>query len=457
MGNLFSALTPVQKRSLAALTFAIVILTVGAVVWVVKAGYQPISLNSVQQSASLIEKFEQNNLDYKYTADGQILVNQDQLGKSQLLLEQTRGASFSSHGLELFDKTDYGMTEHAQKVTFQRAMQGELERTLSSLSYIKYARVHLTMADKKLFSSDSTPAKASVTLFTEQDHEISDKNISGVQSLIAAAIEGLEAEHVTVFSQNGKQLSRTTDSSDEQELLVGSATKEAELTKKVEKLLGLYMEPSQYAVSVTVRLNLQKVSSVEKSVLVGPNGEGVVVRKKTSSRDVPNVDGSGEDTKEQFSEELEYSVGSKTQQSTQLAGDVERVSIAIALVAELNEQQISKLKTLVTSAVGLDAVRGDSIAIEYFEPLFADTEVQSTVNAVVADNLPQQTTIKPLKTSGNMLISSIPAWAWWLAPALLIILTVVLVRRQRLPHKEREAVLLEVSDWLNKKEPSNAR
>ncbi|MCF6436989.1 flagellar M-ring protein FliF C-terminal domain-containing protein [Pseudoalteromonas sp. MMG022] len=456
MGHLFSTLTVAQKRSLAVLSVAIVAFTVGAVVWVVKASYQPVQLNALQNSAALIEKFEQNNLDYKYTANGELLVNQEQLGKSQLLLEQAQGSNFSSHGLELFDKTDYGMTEQAQKVTFQRAMQGELERTLSSLSYIKYARVHLTMADKRLFSADSSPAKASVTLFTEPGYEMTTRNITGIQSLVAAAVEGLNAQQVTVFSQHGKQLSSGSAVSDEQEIQAGGSVKEAELIRKIEKLLALYMTPSQFAVSASVELSHKKMSSVEKSLLVGPDGEGVVIRKKTSSRDVPNEDGATSTLHN--NEELEYSVGSKTEQSTQLAGDVEKISIAVALSVAMDGQQIEKLKTLLSSAAGLDDTRGDTVAIEYFEPLSIhqpEPEVAPEIVRLPVREDEKQVVANPVLAF--LTASPLALLLLVLTPVGMVLLGAFAMTRNRLPKKERQAMLNEVSQWLEKQESGHAR
>ncbi|CAM4162881.1 flagellar basal-body MS-ring/collar protein FliF [Pseudoalteromonas byunsanensis] len=458
MSNLFTTLTAVQKRSLMVLAVTIVAFTVAAVVWVVKASYQPVHLKDMQQSAAIIEKFEQNNLDYKYTANGELLVNQEQLGKSQLLLEQAQGSSFSSHGLELFDKTDYGMTEHAQKVTFQRAMQGELERTLSSLSYIRYARVHLTMADKRLFSADSSPAKASVTLFTEPGYEMTRRNISGIQSLVSAAVEGLSANQVTVFSEHGKQLSRGAAASDEQEILVGSSAKEAELIKKVEKLLALYMMPSQFAVSASVELSHKKVSSVEKSVLAGPDGKGVVVRKKTSSRDVPKADSDSNSNALHVNEELEYTVGSKTQQSTQLAGDVEKISIAVALNVSMDELQITKLKTLLSSATGLDKARGDTVAIEYFEPLIVEQNQILEAPKTLEQPKPEKTDVSEARSFKDLLPqTTFPVLLLLLIPLAIVSIGFMVSARNRLPKKERQEMLHEVSQWLEKQESGHAR
>lgn len=457
MRNLFSALSSKQKQSLIILSCLIILVTGVALIWVIKSSYQPISSSGVGYSASLIEKLEQNNLDYKYTNDGQILVNQEQLGMSHLLLKQAQGSNFTSHGLELFDKADYGMTEHAQKVTFQRAMQGELERTLSSLSFINYARVHLTLIDKRLFSSDSEPAKASVTLFTEKGSLLTPKDIAGVQSLVAAAVEGLEPEQVTIFSQDGKQVSINDESNKEESLYVGGTSKEQELINKVEKLLSLYINPNNFAVTVNVKLNHEKISSVEKSLLIDSDGEGVVLKKKTSSKEAPNLSGTGNSFTKEINEEIEYSIGSKTQKSTQLAGEIEKISVAVALIKEPNDSEHLSLINLISSAVGLDKSRGDQIAIEYFKP--TKTELPSSPDLITESKVVTESFYKDEGKSESTLFSIFSQntlWSWSGLVAILFVFWLVKLNKKRLPKKAREELLIEVSDWL-KKEQSDVR
>lgn len=461
MENIITSLTPLQRRTMIVAVALIIVMTILGVVWVVKANYQTIPVDSIQQSAALIEKFEQNNLDYKYTPDGELLVNQEQLGKSQLLLEQSQGSNFLSHGLELFDKTDYGMTEHAQKVTFQRAMQGELERTLSSISYINYARVHLTLANKKLFSTDSLPAKASVTLFTEPGYEMTPHSISGIQSLVAAAVEGLNIDQVTVFSHHGNQLSiGPLADSDDPQLLVGSEAKEAELIKKVEKLLMLHLPQSQFAVSASVELSQTKISSVEKSLLVGPSGEGILIRKKTSNRDLASNNEETVPNTQLINEELEYSVGSKTEQSTKLAGHIEKVGIAVAITANIGEKQIDKLKILLASAVGLVEGRGDTLAIEYFEPVNQgeNTSIETLKSSLPLDDLNTRN-IQPQPEGNDFVFNNmaLPVLLLILVPTSLFLLGLTNIWRRRLPKKERKALLQEVSQWLEVQEARDAR
>ncbi|MBQ4862962.1 hypothetical protein J8L98_14840 [Pseudoalteromonas sp. MMG013] len=441
MTDMIRSLTAKQRTSLLGLTLLLVVLTVSAIVWVIKTNYHSVPGVTGTASSALIEKFEQNGLDYKYTADGQLLINQEQLGKSQLLLEQTKTGSYTSHGLELFDNTDYGMTEHTQKVTLQRALQGELERTLSSMSYIQYARVHLTLTDKKLFSRERIPAKASVTLFTNPDVEISSVNITGVQSLVAAAVEGLPAENVTVFSGDGKQISQSSSKED----TVGSKgdSKEAVLTEKIEKLLGLYLEQKQFAVSVTIEVNRSKIDSVKRSVLVAAGGEGALLKKR-----ITNTHTSDSEAAKNQSEEVEYTHGSQTEQITHLAGDIKVLSVAVAIVADLSDSDLAKFKALIASAAGINSARGDNLSVEYFKPVIIESTDKNLVESKVPAVVKEQATADVTEVEST----NIPTVLYIVFGGLgvLILLTALFkTQRGRLSHKEREAVLIEMSDWLS--------
>lgn len=110
-------------------------------------------------------------------------------------------------GFELFNKSDMGLTEFAQKINYQRALQGELARTLMTLANIDSARVHITLPDDGVFRDDRRPAKASVTLSPKLGKTVDSRTIIGIQRLIASAVEGLDAMNVVVLDEAGRQLS----------------------------------------------------------------------------------------------------------------------------------------------------------------------------------------------------------------------------------------------------------
>ena len=120
-------------------------------------------------------------------------------------------ADNSTSGFELFDQNSWGITDFAEKVNYQRALEGELERTITSLSEVASARVHLVMEKEALFEEDEQPAKASVVIRLRGMSRLPAKRVNGIRNLVAGAIQSLDPEHVTVVDDHGNLLSETLD------------------------------------------------------------------------------------------------------------------------------------------------------------------------------------------------------------------------------------------------------
>ena len=110
-------------------------------------------------------------------------------------------------GFELFNKSDMGLTEFAQKINFQRALQGELARTIMTMDTVDTARVHLSIADETVFRGDRRPSKASVTIVARPGKALSENTVRGIQRLVAAAVPDLEVGDVVVLDRDGKVVS----------------------------------------------------------------------------------------------------------------------------------------------------------------------------------------------------------------------------------------------------------
>ncbi len=109
-------------------------------------------------------------------------------------------------GFELFDKTNYGMTEFMQNVNYKRAIQGELSRTINQMPEVKTSRVHIAIPEKTLYTEKEKQATASVFLKLKPGKALSKEQIQGIVVLVAGSIEGLKSEQVTVIDSSGKIL-----------------------------------------------------------------------------------------------------------------------------------------------------------------------------------------------------------------------------------------------------------
>jgi flagellar M-ring protein FliF len=110
----------------------------------------------------------------------------------------------SNVGFELFNKADLGLTDFAQKINYQRALQGELERTIMTLDGVDTARVHLSLGEDRLFRDDQVAPKASVTIRMTKGRHLSEGTSLGVRRLVAAAVPKLDASDVVILDEEGR-------------------------------------------------------------------------------------------------------------------------------------------------------------------------------------------------------------------------------------------------------------
>lgn len=159
-------------------------------------------------AAEIVNVLEKQGIEYRLEDDGhRILVPRDEVSHARVLVAGSGIAMGGVVGFELFNETDMGLTEFAQKVNYQRALQGELARTIMSMDGIAFARVHLSLPERSMFRAAQTPPKAAVTLQTESGATIEPAWVLGIQQLVSAAVTNLPAREVAVLDHHGRLLS----------------------------------------------------------------------------------------------------------------------------------------------------------------------------------------------------------------------------------------------------------
>jgi len=271
-------------------------------------------------------------------------------------------------------------------VNFRRAMEGELQRTIMSISGIEYVRVHLVFPEEKIFKEDQQPPSASVMINTKQS--LSEKQITGITNLIASAIEGLEPSKVTIIDQNGKILTESFDDG-----ITGLSSKqlkiqseyENKVSLKVQSMLDQILGPNNSVVRVTAELNFDQVeTTIEKY-----DPEGQVVRsEELESNNMTNVKDSISNVNEH--QITNYEINSTMQKIINQTGSVKRLTVAVNLnyktkleekegktikeYIERTPEEIQGIQQLVQNTVGFDTNRGDQLVVNSF--LFDNTEVE---------------------------------------------------------------------------------
>jgi len=178
-------------------------------------------------TAEIVSVLDGQGLEYRLEDGGhRILVPEDEIGRARVLVAGSGAAMGGVVGFELFNEADMGLTEFAQKVNYQRALQGELARTIMTMEGVRFARVHLSLPERTLFRASQAAPKAAVTVQTESERALDTDRVSGIQRLVSATVTDLPAGAVAVLDHRGRLLSTaqpdeagTTPARDEQSAL----------------------------------------------------------------------------------------------------------------------------------------------------------------------------------------------------------------------------------------------
>ncbi len=197
------------------MTIAIVaIAVVGGVMglsrWERESGLRPLYTGLAPEDASaIVQKLHESGVDYKISNNGtELLAPEDKVPELRLQMAGLGLPKTGRIGFEIFDKTNFGITDFAEHVNYRRALEGELERSIMAISDVRQARVHVTLPKDSVFTDAREPAKASVLVGLRAGTRLSSPNVIAIENLISSAVEGLAPESVSVVDMSGNLLSR---------------------------------------------------------------------------------------------------------------------------------------------------------------------------------------------------------------------------------------------------------
>jgi flagellar M-ring protein FliF len=165
-------------------------------------------------AATIVGELDRLKTPYRLADDGAtILVPSDTVDATRVNILGGDLPLKGAVGFELFNKTDMGLSEFAQKINYQRALQGELARTIMALEEIDTARVHLSLPESGIFQRDRQVAKASITISTKVGMAVDSDVVDGIQQLVASAVPDLQATNVAILDARGRMLSAVASTS----------------------------------------------------------------------------------------------------------------------------------------------------------------------------------------------------------------------------------------------------
>lgn len=413
-------------------------------------------------AAAVLARLKQEKVPYRLNDGGSaILVPAEQVHDLRLALMAGDLPLRGGVGFEIFDKQGLGATEHSQRVSYQRALQGELSRTIGTLDNVKQVRVHLVMPESTLFTRDRQQASAAVALSMKPGTSLQSQQIVGVQRLVAAAVQGLAPERVVVTDQRGVTLS----SADAGGIGTGAADARLQVKREIEdyiadkiaRLLDSAFGPGQAIVSVDAALSFDATKTTIQDLLPagGNAAEGRVVRRRQmtgSSSSEPTwtsaSDGAAPATRSPSSSlDVEFEYGRRIDEIIAAPGAVTRLSVGVVVPDAITEERRGKVAELVKMAAGIDERRGDAITVQALSQLDLASEhdtalVPADIEAAV---VPEQPTRMP----------SLPPSSWLIGALIAIAvgaLALIARRRARPPRalsaQERQSILDDIQRAL---------
>ena len=406
---LFKTLSAGKLVALSCLIAATVAGIACMVIWSGAPDFQLLYANlNLEDAGEIVTQLKEQKIPYQISANGKaVLVPKENIYETRMTLANEGLPQGSSVGFEIFDSTSLGMTEFVQNVNYQRALQGELARTINGFDEIEHSRVHIVMPAKSLFVEDEEPSTASVVLKLRRGRNLSTNQIRGIVHLISASISQLEPENVTIVDNKGKMLAGSEGNSSIAQLssnqLEFQVKVEQGLEKRIDSMLEKILGPGKAIARITCSLDFRRHEKTEEIY----NPDGKVVRSEqlmnTISRNpevaamgipgiasnIPSeepkasVPSDGNNISPGFQKQnktVNYEIGKVTSHTIEPMGRIEKVSVAVVvdgrheLVTDdegesqwkytpRTQEELTKIEDIVKRAVNFDAERGDDIEV----------------------------------------------------------------------------------------------
>ena len=467
--------------------FVIVVGTALAGWWLTRPDYQVLFSDlSAQDVGAMTAELDRLKVPYVLASPdgagrtdgsaGTIMVDRADVYRTRIKLMSKDIPLHGAIGFELFNNSDLGMTEFAQKINFQRALQGELTRTILSLSEVRDVRVLLALPEQGLFKQASTRPTASVTLALKTGQKLRVEQVSGIQRLVASAVPGILAQDVTIVDQSGVALTRSAvdgpdaDGAASSRLDLKQDT-ESYLARKATAVLDRALGPGAATASIDVTLNMDRVQTNTEEMLGAPAkpGEpqvGLISKERESTRELgaPVMPATGTGTAGgaqggSNQHEVEYALGRRVEQVITQPGSIRHMQVAVVVHRDLTAAQLEQLRQTVGAAVGASADRGDSVVVQSTAGFAARTDPSTRPETDAAE------AAKPgapaPDDSGTRPVARAPSFNWLVLLAamlglgvLALVLAAMLSRSRRvevvrtLTTAEREEALRKLQAWM---------
>ncbi len=356
--------------------------------WANSTNYLPLYTDlSPTEANRMIEELNQEGIPYEINSTGTgISVPEDQINSLRLKFNRVEYGD-QIDGFKVFDKSNIGMTTFMQKVNLQRALEGELTKTINQLQEVKQSRVHLVIPEKRLFE-DSDGGSASIVLYLEPNSYLSKKQTRGIAVLVANSVDGVQMESVSIIDSEGNVLFE--EKVEEEETLAGSNewdvkdNVESKLKDKVQTILDQLLGQGNSSVQVAVEINFDQT---ERTSEIYDSENPSIISEERNFESGVRVDSTSYNNENAITN---YELNKTIEHFISGAAKIKRITVAALVNGKYenvdNEGEIIKkylprnnaekneIAALIKQTIGFDGSRGDEVKVANLE--FDRSEVE---------------------------------------------------------------------------------
>ncbi|RFT12054.1 flagellar basal body M-ring protein FliF [Providencia rettgeri] len=438
---------------------AAVSIIVALLLWLRSPDYRVLLSNlSAKDGGDIVGQLTQMNVPYQIADNGSaILVPADKVHELRLKLAQSGLPKGGNTGFELLDKEQFGISQFSEQINYQRALEGELSRTIESLSPVQSARVHLAIPKPTLFVREQKLPTASVTVGLLPGRMLDEGQISAIVHMVSSSVTGLTASNVIIVDQAGRLLTNNDNSQQSVNSAQIKMTKEMEshLKQRIEDILSPLVGRANIHAQVTAQMDFSKVEQTSEEYKPNQTPDSAAIRSRQNSQSMQNNNGgtggvpgalsnqpvsapnapieTNKDNKDdtqtannrnsvsnsQSDETTNYEVDRKISHTQRQIGVVDRLSVAVIVnyhsqdgengpeMKPLPPEMLQQIEALTREAMGFSTARGDSLNIT--NSLFTnETPVEEVPSLLESPQF-----IAQLLDYGKILLIAIIAWFMW--------------------------------------------
>lgn len=407
-----------QRIFIVGLTVLVLAVFAGFVFWLGRPDYRVLYTKLSPEDANrVVNVLQAEKVGYKLEDNGTtIMVPANDVYNLRIKIAGEGSLVGQGIGFEIFDTVQMGQTDFVQRINYQRALQGELSRTMSEFPNVESARVHLVIPQRSLFIEEQQPPSASVVIrLKDPSVKMPPREVTGMVNLLTMAVEGLDGNHVSITDSNGKAVYTPEDEGTgmNNAHLEYRVRLQSTLERRIDELLSPVLGPGKYIAKVSADLDYSQ-RTIRREIY---DPDNVVVRSEQRTEETQtgraNLEGGSTDVNfrgdglgnslssqegNRESRTTNYEINKEEQNIVGQMGDINRLTIAVAVdgtyaknadgvweYVPRKAEELDRIRQLVANAVGYDQARGDTIEVSNMAFGDADLPVDPNAAQLLAD------------------------------------------------------------------------